>query len=537
MSKQEEKRSFASGVATLTVAVLMVKIVGALYKVPLGNILGAEGLTHYHAAYKIYNVLLSLSTAGLPMALSKLTAEARALGRHNQSRALLRMTLWIFLILGLAGAALMYFGANSLAAMMNNSMACLPIRTLCVSVIFVCIMSAFRGYTQGCENMVPSAVSQIIEVAFKLLIGLPLVWYLISLDLGAEIGAAGALTGVTVSTALALIYMVFNHLHVRDTAFSTDVPDSNRVLFKRIFSIGVPITLGASGMSILTLIDQSLVMGRLQETLGLTEKAAAALNGEYEFSMTLFNLPPAFIPPVTMCLIPFVSSAIALKNHDQTAKLINSSLRLTMLLALPAGVGLSVLAEPILRLLYPSQAEAAMAGTYHLQLLGIASVFVCIMLLTNGILQAYNRAQIPVLTLLIGGVAKIAMNYILVGNPNINIKGASISTLCCYLIIAGLNLCFVWKYSPEKPRYLSALLKPTLASAVMGGVVWAVYCVANHALVNSSTYKANALATIVAIFTGIAVYFILVLTLRILRADDVCNIPKGEWLIQKLHLR
>ena len=538
MSKQEKKQSFLGGVATLTVAVFAVKVIGALYKIPLGNILGTEGMTHFNAAYKIYSFLLSLSTAGLPLALSKLTAEARALGRRNQSRALLRVALCLFAAIGAVGTALMFFRAEGLAAMMNNSLAYWPIRALSLSVVCVCIMSAFRGYTQGCENMVPSATSQIIEAVFKLLVGLTLAWYWISLGFGVEIGAAGAILGVTVSTVLAMGYMIVHHiLHHRREAPSADVPDGNGVLLGRILSIGIPITLGASGMSLLTLIDQSLVMGRLQAVLGLSEEAAAALNGEYEFGMTLFNLPSSFIPPVTMCLIPFVSAALARKDHAQTAKLVSSSLRLTMLLALPAGVGLSVLSGPILQMLYPAQAESAAAATYHLRLLGLASVFVCIMLLTNGILQAYNRARIPVLTLLIGGISKIAMNYFLVGDPDINIKGAPISTLCCYLIISGLNLYFVWKYSPEKPRYFSVLLKPALASAVMGGAVWAVYGFASRALSGHSAYGANALATLVSILAGVVVYFVLVLALQILRADDVRNIPKGAWLIRKLHLK
>ena len=537
MSKQEKKQSFLGGVATLTVAVFAVKVIGALYKIPLGNILGTEGMTHFNAAYKIYSFLLSLSTAGLPLALSKLTAEARALGRRNQSRALLRVALCLFSAIGAVGTALMFFRAEALAGLMNNSLAYWPIRALSLSVVCVCIMSAFRGYTQGCENMVPSATSQIIEAAFKLLVGLTLAWYLLSQGFGVELGAAGAILGVTVSTVLAMGYMIFHHIRSHREGPFHDVPDGNGVLLKRILAIGIPITLGASGMSLLTLIDQSLVMGRLQSVLGLTEEAAAALNGEYEFGMTLFNLPSSFIPPVTMCLIPFVSAALARKDHAQTAKLVSSSLRLTMLLALPAGVGLSVLAGPILQMLYPAQAASAAAATYHLRLLGLASVFVCIMLLTNGILQAYNRARIPVLTLLVGGVTKITMNYILVGDPDINIKGAPISTLCCYGVIAALNLYFVWKYSPEKPRYFSVLLKPALASAIMGGAVWAVHGFADRALSGHSAYGANALATLVSILAGVVVYFILVLALRILQADDVRNVPKGAWLIRKLHLK
>ena len=234
-------------------------------------------------------------------------AESRALGRHNQSRALLRVALLLFAAIGAVGTALMFFQAEALAGLMNNSLAYWPIKALSLSVVCVCIMSAFRGYTQGCENMVPSATSQIIEAAFKLLVGLTLAWYLLSVGAGVEIGAAGAIMGVTVSTVLAMAYMIFDHLRrSKDAPKSSDVPVGSGQLVRRILSIGIPITLGSSGMSLLSLIDQSLVMGRLQSVLGLTEEAAAALNGEYEFGMTLFNLPSSFIPPVTMCLIPFV---------------------------------------------------------------------------------------------------------------------------------------------------------------------------------------------------------------------------------------
>lgn len=540
MSNTGKKQSFLGGVATLAVAVFAVKIIGALYKIPLGNILGTEGMTHFNAAYKIYSFLLSLSTAGLPLALSKLVAESQALGRHNQSRALLRVALTLFAVIGAVGTGLMFFWADGLAAMMNNSLAYWPIKALSFSVVCVCIMSAFRGYTQGSENMVPSATSQIIEAVFKLMVGLSLAWYLITLGQGVEMGAAGAILGVTVSTVLAMGYMIFNHLrHRRETPASADVPQTDGELLRRILSIGVPITLGSSGMSLLTLIDQSLIMGRLQSVLGLTEEAAAALNGEYEFGMTLFNLPSSFIPPITMCLIPFVSAAMARKDYARTARLVSSSLRLTTLLALPAGVGLSVLAGPILQLLYPAQQESAAAAAYHLEILGLASAFVCIMLLTNGILQAYDKAKIPIFTLLAGGITKVTMNYILVGNPDINIKGAPVSTLCCYMVVVILNLYFVWKYSPEKPRYITLLAKPALASAMMGGTVWAGHGFLFRALSSGhSAYSANALATAAGILAGVVVYFVLVLVLRILRADDVRDMGrKGELLIRVLRLK
>ena len=224
MSK-EKKQTFLGATATLGLAVIVVKIIGALYKIPLNNILGDEGVTYFNASYKIYSFLLSLSTAGLPVALSKLVAESRALGKYNQSRKLLRLSLLLFTAIGAVGTAIMFCFTGELAELMNNSLAYAPIKALSFSVVCVCMMSAFRGYTQGSENMVPSAVSQVIEAVFKLVVGLALAWYFVDAGLGLDMGAAGAILGVTISTVLALGYMIVSHLrHRKDTPPGTDVP-------------------------------------------------------------------------------------------------------------------------------------------------------------------------------------------------------------------------------------------------------------------------------------------------------------------------
>ena len=530
MSK-EKKQTFLGATATLGLAVIVVKIIGALYKIPLNNILGDEGVTYFNASYKIYSFLLSLSTAGLPVALSKLVAESRALGKYNQSRKLLRLSLILFTAIGAVGTAIMFFFTDELAALMNNSLAYAPIKALSFSVVCVCMMSAFRGYTQGSENMVPSAISQVIEAVFKLVVGLALAWYLVDAGLGLSMGAAGAIMGVTISTVLALGYMVVNHLrHRNDTPASTDVPQRYRTLLKRLLAIGIPITIGASGMSLITLIDQSLIMGRLQDVLGLTERAAAALNGQYEFSMTLFNLPSSFIPPITMSLVPAVSAALTRRDHRRVGKLVNTSLRLTTLLAFPAGVGLSVLAGPILILLYPAQYDAAVAATYHLQILGLASVFVCVMLLTNAILQAHGLAKVPIITMFIGGVVKVVANYMLVGNPNINIKGAPIGTLVCYALICLLNLICINRVLVNRPSYAQLFLKPLLATAGMAVTAKVAYDLLSAPLGSS-------LATLGAIALAAAVYAVLVVLLRIITKEDLEMLPKGEKLATILHVR
>ena len=205
------------------------------------------------------------------------------------------------------------------------------------------------------------------------------------------------------------------------------------------------------------------------------------------------------------------------------------------LLAIPAGVGLSVLAGPILQMLYPAQAQAAAAATYHLQLLGVASIFVCVMLLTNSIMQAHGKVQLPIYTMLLGGAVKVGVNYVLVGDPEVNIKGAPIGTLVCYGLIALVNLVIVWRLLEEKPHYFKVFAKPVLASAAMGAAAWAVHGLCARFL--SGGYLQESLATLAAIGAAVVVYFILVLALRLITREDLKMVPKGDKIAALLRIR
>ena len=536
MSNQK-KQSFLGGAAILAAAVAIVKIIGAVYKIPFGNIVGSEGQTYFNVAYNIYNVLLTISTAGLPLAISKLTSQARAQGRENQKRKIFRTAIWLFFILGLAGSALMFFGAGQLAQLIHEPKGYWPIRALAPAVFCVCLLACMRGYTQGQGNMKPTAASQVLEALCKLGIGLPLAWYVLKVGMSLDAGAAGAIFGVTIGTVISMLFLIGYLLTHRERTDSLDVPSGSGALMKRILVIGIPITLSNSAMSIINILDTKIVLGQLQNGLHLMEEEASTLYGQYSMAMDMPNMVASFVYPVTMSLIPFAAAAMARKDHAEADRIISSAFRLIAILALPAGVGLSVLSTPIELLVLPMQRDDALAAGPHLRVLGFALIFICIMILTNAILQTYGKERIPIFTVIAGGVTKIVMNYILVGDPRINIHGAPISTLCCYMVIVGLNLFFVWKYSPKKPRYLQLFFKPVVATALMGASAWAVHGFVDRALRGLGVYTANAAGVMAGIGAGVVVYGILVIALRILRADDVRSIPKGETLIKLLHLK
>ena len=510
MATPAKKQSFLGGAAILAAAVVIVKLIGAAYKIPLSNILGSAGQTYFDTAYQIYNFLLTFSTAGLPLAISRMTSQAHAKGLENEKRRIFSTAIWLFFGLGLVCSVLMFFRADALARFLNNSLAATAVQALAPAVFCVCLLACMRGYTQGQGNMTPTAVSQVLEALLKLGIGLPLAWYVLHIGKTAELSAAGAIVGVTAGTAVSMLFLCAYLVTHRNRKESLDVPSSSGQIIKQILLIGVPITLSNSAMSIINIIDTKIVMGRLQNGLGLSETAAAVLNGQYRIAMNMPNMVASFVYPVTMSLIPFAAAALARKDHAEADRIISSAFRLIAILALPAGVGLSVLSTPIERLMLPMQPEDALAAGPHLQILGIALIFICLMILTNAIL---------------------------VGNPDISIHGAPISTLCCYLTICGLNLFFVWKYSPEKPRYTRLFGKPIVASAVMGAAAWAVYGLVARVLSGHSAYGANALATFCGILAGVVVYGVLVITLRILRAEDVKALPKGEKIAKLLRLK
>ena len=515
----QRRHNFISGAAVLAFAVAVTKVLGVLYKIPLGNLLDKEGMAHFYAAYNIYNLLLVLSTAGLPLALSRLVSRAAAQGRRNAQRRIFRAALALLAVIGAVCSAVMCLFPQVPA-----------IRVLGPAVLFVCLTSAIRGYTQGLGDMTPTAVSQMTESAGKLVIGLALCLLLLHRGADASLCAAGAIAGVTAGSLLSLTVLAVFLLRRRARIAASDRPPARREVLRDLLTAGIPITLGAAGMSLITLLDQALVMSTLQNTLGYTEAAATALYGEYTFGMTLFVLPPSFIYPVTVSLVPDIADALARGDRAAAGHSTAAALKLTTLVALPAGAGLSVLAGPILHLLYPAVPETAEAAAYHLTFLGLACIFVCLMVATNGVLQAYGKEYIPVFTLLCGGVLKIVTNYLMVGDPATNVRGAPVSTLYCYALIVVLNLIAIARCVPERPAYLRLFARPVLITAVMALAARSSYGVLVRCL-------PERWAVLPAILIAAVVYGVLALALGAVTRADVIGLPKGEKIAEILHLR
>ena len=545
VAQPQKQNSFFGGAAILAAGILIVKLIGMFYKIPLINIIGEAGAADFNNAYNIYAVLLTVSTAGLPVAVSKLVSEANALDRRNQVRRTFRLALVLFLALGLVSFLVMFFRADALAGMMNDSKAAAGIRALAPAVVCVGCLAALRGYSQGHSNMAPTSVSQIIEALCKLVVGLGLAFWLVKQGKDPDVAAAGAITGVTVGTVVALAYMVLDFLlsRGREDTRGTDRPDSAGSILANILKIAVPITLSSSMVGIVTVIDSSLVQGQLQSALDLTEQASRTLYGNYSGALNIYNLPTSLMAAITASVIPAVSAALARRDRRGAARITGSALRITALLSFPMGVGLFVLGTPIIRLLFP-KLNVAVAGPL-LSTLGIATPFVCMVLVCNSVLQAHGFINLPVIVMVLGGIVKIVNNYNLVGA--IGIAGAPVGNILCFGLALVLDLVVITRVIPNRPRLLPIFAKPAAASAVMGGAAWAVYGLLSRVLTAEQVNEAgetirvvsrmgNALGIFLAIAVAGVVYLVLVIALRAISRDDLALMPKGDKLARLLRL-
>ena len=567
--KEIKKQSFMEGAAVLVIAHLVVKVIGACFKIPLANILQETGMAYFTRAYNLYAALFVMATAGLPVAVSKMVSESLAKQNFAESKKILKAAVALLTIIGAIGTCVLFFGARSFAVgAFNSPGSYLSIIAISPAILFISILSAFRGYFQGHSNMVPTAYSEVLEAVSKLVIGLLGAYLLMSVS--SEVAAAGAISGVTLGGLLALLLLMFFYLKNKNSTPLTNATEasSSKKIFVRLLTIAVPITIGAAVMSLTNVIDTFMISNRLSaitidenmfKTLtdffgvsadsirigeSISSGAADVMYGSYSgYAMSLFNLPPSIVTSISMSIVPAISAALAIKNHTQAKLLTESSIRITTMFALPCAIGMSVLSAPILIALYNnSRAQDTLA------LLSLAIIFVCIVSVTTAILQAAGHVFIPVRNMLIGGAFKIVSNYILIAIPEINIGGAPISTFCCYLIIASLNIISIIKIIKPKFNLKDFVIKPLTSAIIMGVVVYAVYnlsalilgCPEVSLKVNFLTQttpvtpvlSAVRLKTIIAlgvsILVGVIAYFISMCATRAFFEEDIKMLPKGN---------
>ena len=523
------RKSFVKGAAILAAAGLISQFIGALFRIPMMNIIGSTGMSYYQMAYPIYNFLLIVSTAGIPTAISKMVAENIAVGNYRDAHRVFKISVRLMLITGGTAFVIFALASKLTARIMGAEEAVYSILAISPSLVIVTLLSSFRGYFQGMQHMTPTALSQIVEQLGKLILGL---WFAsMYISKGPEYGAAAAVAGVTLSegAALALVMGMYRRKKkeilrsVRQSA-QPRLRVSGRSILSRLVLISFPVTIGSSIMPLIGVADSLIVVNRLVQ-IGFNEEQAKSLYGLLTGGANpLINFPAVLTIAMAMSLVPAISESYANKDYRGIVQKTEVGVRLTLLLGLPAAAGMAILARPICALLYPRLPEAEITATGNiLAILSVGVVFLTLVQTLTAILQGLSKMAIPVRNLAIGALFKVVITYVLVGNLAFHVRGAAIGTVVCYGIAAFLDLAAVIRYSKIRFRFADFILKPVAAVALMSLSVYFSYNFLTGALGGSK-------ATLLAIAVGVLVYALALLALGGIDRDVLDLLPGGSRL-------
>ena len=598
-------QTLIEGALILTLGMLITKIIGAIYKLPIADTLGGIGFGYFNNAYALYNPVFVLAAAGFPSAIARMVSESMTLGKYHDVRSIQKVAQRVFFITGTTGTALMiaigFFATRDNGPWAAGSFP--AIVAMSPSVFLCCMMGTYRGYTEGMKNMTPTAVSQVIEALGKLVIGLSAAVTIVKYGEGLAVAAglpqfsegaltdainpvivfgkkcysrtdaviasypwaaAGALMGITLGSALALLFLM-----VRMKKLGTGITEEqlktapkglkNEVILRTFFSIGIPVALGMLALSVTQLIDAAMIqsllakldISLLNEQNGgvfnpifnkqygnllsaeeianeIAKESANLLWGVYGLCVSIYTLVPSITQALGVSAIPALSSAWIAKDKKLANENITAVFKVTALLAFPAGMGIAFLAGPIISIL--NSKPEFMLGAPMLTVLGVAVLFGAFAVPVNAMLQAVGKQSTPVKLMLLGAVAKIGLNYTLVGIQSINIKGAPWGTLVFYAIVVAGGIYTLCKTTGITPDLKNTFLKPAAAAVVCG-----VLAFVSHWGMNRVVH--TRLTVVAAIVIGGLGYVITLILTRAITENDILMFPKGEKLAKMLAKR
>lgn len=528
------QKSFAKGAAILGGMGFVSKIIGAVYTIATTNIVGTHGMSYYTTAFPVYTFLLAISSAGLPVAISKMVAERTTLNDYKAAHEVYRKAIKAMTIIGLVTTVFMIVLSRPIATALGRPDASLAIMAIAPSLFFVAIISAFRGYFQGMQQMTPTAISQIIEQTGKVGVGLLLAWLWIGK--GEIYGAAGAVLGITVSEVFAFIYLsVLYRRRISDYKRhikSVHHTGLTKNIGGKLIFLATPIIVGACAMPLVQLADTAIITNTLNsmksimlfgQKVVLNQRIVDSL-----FSLLtayinpIINMPAVFSLALAVSLVPSISASKARSDLGGISNKAGIGLKLSMLIGLPCAAGLYLLATPIVHLLYAGlKGDNLILAGNLMGIMSIAVLFLTILQTMTGILQGLGKTYLPVINLFVGIGIKILISILFIRMPEVNIQGAAYGTVACYVIAALLDVICVIKYAKARLKILHNFVKPILATACMG---FAVYLVMPH--VASGEY--SRLMTIGVILIAIAVYVFFTFFFGAINQDDMEYLPGGK---------
>lgn len=523
--------SATKGFAILSAAGILNKVLSVLYVPVLLQIIGDVGYGIYNAGYQIYVFIYVLTNSGFPIAISKLQAELLTHGDFRNARRSLKITKVLLFTYGLVMATLTAVFAKQIATAIGWENSYLVILALSPTMFFSAISCTYRGFFNGNSNMKPTAMSQVIEQFLN--VTLSLLFAILLKPYGLEWSCAGATVGTTLGSLGSALYLNFTyrkHKNFLDQKTSDDLKVIRlKVLARRLLSYAVPIAFNSVVVYGGNLVDLWNTRQRL-DAAGFSQVDSYIKYGVLGKYTQLLNVPLAITAALHIAVIPSFSSAIALKDRKLLKEHINHAFRTSLMLSIPAAVGLGVLSKPVFLLLF---SQKYVDGWYLMAIGSIVIILVSIVQVQAGVLQCLNKTRLSTIAMLVGIFIKIIINYFLIAIPSINIAGAVAGTIVCYMVAIYINKKYIRKFSPVKVRIKKHMGRPIVASAAMG-----VIAAVSHKLFALilgfflGSYMTNALATLIAIAIGAASYGIIMLRIGGIDLEDLKTMPYGHKLMR-----
>lgn len=530
--KKFKGESFMQGVMALMFSQVIIKLLGLVYKWYLTNRegFGDEGNAIYSAGFSIYALLLTISSTGVPNAVAKLVSEHTAKGDYRGAHRVFKIALGTFAVIGLIGTLMLFFGAHYIANVwLAIPEAELTLVALSPAIFFVAIICVFRGYFNGRENMKATANSQTMEQLFKTIFTVLVVEVVaICSGINTNLMAAGANLATTLATVGSFFYL-FLFYKMRREDLSKEIVASENYgtksiwkTVKNILSVSIPMSLSSILTSINRNIDSTTVKRGLQSFLseGDALKQYGILSGKVD---TLTSLPLSFNIAFATALVPTITTAMTKGDMKVATKRVSFSLLVTMLIGLPCMIGMMIFAQPILNLLFSNAPD----GAFIFQVSSLAIIFTVLEQTVNGALQGLGKIMIPAIALTIGVAIKFILNLVLVPIPQIGAAGAAFATVACHAIAFIIGFIVLRKNMKLDLGFSKFLLKPIIATTMMGICSYAVYFLMGG-------INAGKLVTIVSILIAIIVYILAVIALKIFTKEEIFMIPYGQKLYKIL---
>jgi len=549
MGRKKKRSNFIVQGSILAIASIIVRLIGLIYRIPLNNVIGDEGMGYYSYAYEPYAVMLLLSYHGLPTAVSKLVAEKNGEGRYRASYRVFKVGMFLAVVIGTITGAILWFGADFIAGTLNRQpMSSYALKVLGPTLVILSIMGIFRGYFQGTGTMIPTAVSQVLEAVANAIVSVVAASYLFhegkKFDLvtgaishaeayGAQGGTLGTCAGALVALLfLSFIYSIYKKIIKRQMRRDrVKEMDSYAKIVRVLFLLSAPIVLSSVIMNIGTSLDAAIFSGIMQHQFKMPEAQVATRWGIFTNKYKiLIMVPVAISTALATSIVPDFSEEMAAGNRSRVISKIHYAIRFSMIIAIPCAVGLGVLAKPILNLLFDN---VQATDINLLQYGSVAAVLYSLSTVSNAILQGINQINKPVIHAGVGLVIHIIFLVFLVWGLKADIYGVMIAYIILALIICVLNAIEIKHTLGYRQEMIKTFVLPAACSIIMGAVVFGIY----YGL--QLLTKQTLFPVLLAIFLGAVIYLVFMFLFKGINEEDLYSIPQGEVLVEvlrKVHL-